>query len=112
MPESDPLRVAVRVSEAQIPTAYFPIFQRVNRASPAIAEQGYLSYFASSMRTGLATTNGNVSIFSPDILAHVESIDQTLYVTPQSFPNGRLTLQQVMSKWYQAPCTVQREIGN
>lgn len=75
-------------------------------------EQAYIQYFAANMRAGLATTNGNVSIFSPDVLVHVEATDPTLFVQPQTFPSGQITLQQVVGAWYKAPCTVQRDIAN
>ena len=75
-------------------------------------EQAYIQYFSGQMRTGLATTNSNVSIFAPDVLAHVEATDPTLFVQPQTFPAGQLTLQQVVGAWYQTPCTVQRDIAN
>ncbi len=75
-------------------------------------EQAYIQYFAAQMRTGLATTNSNVSIFSPDVLVHVEATDPTLFTQPQTFPGGELTLQQVVGAWYKAPCTVQRDIAN
>lgn len=110
------LTLPVLVSEAQqdqaqLDTAGIPL-QALGSGNFNAPEQGYLSYFAASMRAGLATTNANVSIFSPDILAHIESIDQTLYVAPQTFPVGSLTLQEAVSKWYQAPCTVARNIAN
>ena len=75
-------------------------------------EHAYIQYFAAQMRAGLATTNSNVSIFSPDVLAHVEATDPTLFVQPQAFPGGQLTLQQVVGAWYKNPCTVQRDIAN
>ena len=75
-------------------------------------EQAYIQYFAGQMRTGLAVANANVSIFAPDVLAHVEATDPTLFVQPQTFPTGQLTLQQVVGAWYQTPCTVQRDIAN
>lgn len=110
------LTLPLLVSEAQQDTAQLGTAgipqSALGSGNFTAAEQGYVSYFAASMRSGLATPNANVSIFSPDVLAHVESIDQSLYITPQSFPGGTTTLQQVVSKWYQAPCTVQKDIGN
>jgi hypothetical protein len=64
------------------------------------------------MRANLATTNSNVSIFSPDIFAHVEATDPSLFITPQTFPAGTLTLQQSVGAWYKNPCTAQRNIAN
>jgi hypothetical protein len=64
------------------------------------------------MRAGLATTNNNVSIFSPDILAHVEATDQTLFTQSDTFPAGQLSLQQVVGDWYRTPCSAQRDIAN
>jgi hypothetical protein len=75
-------------------------------------ESGYINYFAGQMRTNLATTNGNVSLFSPDIYAHVLSTDPTLFTTPEPFPNGSLTLQQAVGVWYRTPCSAQRNIAN
>lgn len=75
-------------------------------------EMGYVSYFASKMRTNLAATNGNVSLFSPDIFIHVEATDPAFFNTPVSFPSGSLTLQQGVGAWYKAPCSVQRNIAN
>lgn len=76
------------------------------------AESGYVAYFASQMRSNLASTNVNVSIFSPDIFAHVEANDATLFGTPQTFPSGTLTLQQSVSTWYKNPCSAQHNIAN
>ncbi len=76
------------------------------------AETGYIGYFASQMRANLATTNSNVSIFSPDIFAHVEATDPTLFITPQTFPSGSLTLQQAVGAWYRTPCSAERNIAN
>ena len=76
------------------------------------AEQDYIQYFAAQMRAGLATTNSNVSIFSPDVLVHVEATDPTLFIQSQTFPSGQSTLQQVVGAWYKTPCTVQRDIAN
>ena len=75
-------------------------------------ETGYIAYFASQMRTNLASTNANVSIFSPDIFAHVEATDPTLFRTPQTFPTTSLTLQQAVGVWYQTPCSAERNIAN
>jgi len=106
-----PLLVSeVQQDTAQLGTAGIP--QSALKAGTfTTAEQGYVDYFAASMRSGLATPNANVSIFSPDILAHVESIDQSLFIEPQSFPSGSFSLQSVVSRWYQAPCTVQKDIA-
>jgi hypothetical protein len=107
------IQLPMLVSEAQQDQA-----QLVSNGIPAYSgnltsqEQTYLQYFAGQMRTGLATTNSNVSIFSPDVLAHVEATDPTLFVQPQTFPSGQLTLQQVVSAWYKTPCSAQREIAN
>jgi hypothetical protein len=110
------LTLPVLVSEAQQDTAQLGTAgipqSALGTGNFTAAEQGYVSYFAASMRSGLATPNANVSIFSPDVLVHVEQIDQSLYVTPQSFPGATTTLQQVVSKWYQAPCSVQKYIAN
>ncbi len=76
------------------------------------AETGYIAYFASEMRANLATTNSNVSIFSPDIFAHVEATDPTLFITPQTFPSMSLTLQQAVGAWYKTPCSAGRNIAN
>jgi hypothetical protein len=76
------------------------------------AESGYIAYFATNMRTSLNATNPNVSIFSPDSFVHVEATDFTLFTQPVTFPNGTLTLQQELSSWYKAPCSVQRNIAN
>jgi hypothetical protein len=84
----------------------------LNSQNFTAAESGYISYFASQMRLNLATTNASVSIFSPDIFAHVEATDPTLFVTPQTFPSASLTLQQAVSAWYKTPCSAQRNIAN
>ncbi len=84
----------------------------INSGNLTAAESGYVAYFASQMRANLATTNSNVSIFSPDIFAHVEATDPTLFITPQTFPAGTLTLQQSVGAWYKNPCTAQRNIAN
>jgi pectinacetylesterase len=75
-------------------------------------ESGYIAYFASNMRTNLNSTNPNVSLFSPDSFVHIEATDSTLYKTPVVFPNGTITLQQEIGRWYKAPCSVQRNIAN
>lgn len=94
--------------QAQLSTNGIPAFSGHFTA----AEQDYIQYFAAQMRTGLATTNSNVSIFSPDVLVHVEATDPTLFLQPQTFPSGQITLQQAVGAWYKAPCTVQRDIAN
>jgi hypothetical protein len=76
------------------------------------AESGYITYFASQMRANLMSTNSNVSIFSPDVFAHVEATDSTLFTTPQTFPTGALTLQQSVGAWYRNPCSAERNIAN
>jgi hypothetical protein len=76
------------------------------------AETGYIAYFAASMRSNLATTNTLVSIFSPDIFAHIEANDPTLFTTSQTFPSGSLSLQQAVATWYRNPCSAQRNIAN
>ena len=75
-------------------------------------ENGYIAYFAASMRTNLSSTNANVSLFSPDSLVHVEATDFNLFTKPVTFPSGTLTLQQALGSWYKAPCSVQRNIAN
>lgn len=75
-------------------------------------ESGYIAYFAANMRTNLNSTNRNVSLFSPDILVHVEATDYMLYQTPVTFPSGTITLQQAIGSWYKAPCSVQRNVAN
>ncbi len=77
-----------------------------------VAESGYISYFASKMRSGLSNTNANVSIFSPDELLHTEANADMLFNTSYSFSNGTSTLRQVVGSWYKSPCTVQRDIAN
>jgi hypothetical protein len=76
------------------------------------AESGYVAYFASNMRTNLNSTNPNVSLFSPDSFVHIEATDFMLYSSPVTFPNGTITLQQEIGSWYQAPCSIQRNIAN
>ncbi|MGC8550124.1 MAG: pectin acetylesterase-family hydrolase [Acidobacteriaceae bacterium] len=95
---------------AQLSTAGIPLSD-LSSGNLTPAEQGYVDYFTASMRTGLATANANVSIFSPNILAHVESIDQSLFVTPQSFPSSELTLQSAVGQWYQNPCSAKKYIA-
>jgi O-palmitoleoyl-L-serine hydrolase len=75
-------------------------------------ENGYITYFAANMRTNLNSTNGNVSLFSPDSFVHVEATDFDLFTKPVTFPSGTLTLQQALGSWYKAPCSVQRNIAN
>lgn len=84
----------------------------IGSASFTTAEAGYISYFAAQMRFGLAEANAGVSIFSPDVLQHVEQSDSTLANTSYSFPSGQFTLTQVTGAWYRNPCTVQRDIAN
>lgn len=76
------------------------------------AQAGYVNYFAASMRTGLAVTNSNVSLFAPDVLVHVEATDPAIYNTSATFPTGSISLQQQVGQWYKAPCSVQRNIAN
>jgi hypothetical protein len=75
-------------------------------------ESGYIAYFTANMRTNLNSTNPGVSVFSPDSLVHVEATDYKLYQTPVTFPSGTITLQQAIGRWYNAPCSVQRNIAN
>ena len=76
------------------------------------AETAYITYFASQMRSNLASTNSTVSLFSPDIFAHIEATDPTRFNTPQTFPATSLTLQQAISAWYKAPCSAQRNTAD
>jgi hypothetical protein len=76
------------------------------------AESGYIAYFASSLRTHIATTDSNVSIFSPDVFIHVEATDPTFFNTSVVFPSGGVSLQQEVGAWYKAPCSIQRNIAN
>ncbi len=64
------------------------------------AQAGYVAYFSSNMRTNVLTTNGAVSIFSPDAVLHVEQTVKTLYNVPYTFSAGQLTYQQALSAWY------------
>jgi hypothetical protein len=76
------------------------------------AESGYIAYFASSLRSNIASTNPNVSIFSPDVFIHVEATDPTFFNNSITFPGGNTSLQQEVGSWYKAPCSVQRNIAN
>jgi O-palmitoleoyl-L-serine hydrolase len=84
----------------------------INSGVFTTAETGYISYFATQMRTGLLSTNANVSLFSPNALIHTEAASNSLFTTGYTFPTGTLTPQQAVSTWYKAPCTVQRSIQN
>lgn len=83
----------------------------LNSGSFSTPESGYVSYFAATMRSGLNSTNGNVSLFSPDALLHEEQNSPGLFQSPVAFPQGLLTLQQAIHNWYQAPCSPQRNVA-
>lgn len=83
----------------------------IGQASFTTPEAGYVGYFAAQMRFNLAETNAGVSIFSPDVLQHVEQSDSVLANTSYSFPADQFTLTQVTGAWYRNPCTVQRDIA-
>ncbi len=84
----------------------------ISSASFTTPEAGYIGYFAAQMRFGLAEANAGVSIFSPDVLQHVEQSDSALANTTYTFPSGQFNLTQVTGAWYRNPCTVQRDIAN
>lgn len=74
-------------------------------------EGGYIRYFAGAMRDALLRTRPGVSVFSPDVLLHEQASSDKLFNTAYSFPTGTVTLQQVVSSWYQDPCQAQRDIA-
>lgn len=84
----------------------------INSGNFTAAETGYISYFATQMRSGLSGTNSNVSVFSPDALLHTQANNDTLFNTNYSFASGTTSLQQTMGAWYRAPCTALRNIAN
>lgn len=84
-----------------------------NPSGYTTAESGYADYFATQMRTNLAITNANVSLFSPDATIHEQQNIDTFFLAPYTFPSApSLTLQQSEGAWYRSPCTPQRNIAN
>lgn len=110
------IKLPLLVSEAQkdtnqLGTAGVPAAD-INSGNFSVAENGYIAYFASSFRTKLQATNPNISLFSPDILVHVEATDPAYFNTSVAFPTGNISLQQQVGAWYKAPCSIQRNIAN
>jgi hypothetical protein len=108
------LPMLVSVSEEdtnQLGTAGFPA-SATKGGTLTASQAGYLSYFASNMRTATSSTNANVSLFVPKIFVHVEATDPTYYNAPEIFPNGTISLQQEVGAWYKAPCSIQRNVAN
>jgi hypothetical protein len=107
-----PMLVSVSAEDTnQLGTAGVPA-AATNSGTLTPAEAGYVAYFASTMRTSVAATNSNVSLFVPDFFVHVEATDPAYFNNPIVFPGGTLTLQQEVGAWYKAPCSVQRNIAN
>jgi hypothetical protein len=108
------LPMLVSVSEKdtnQLGTAGIPA-SATSSGNLSTSQVGYVSYFASTMRTAVAATNANVSLFIPDFFVHVESTDPAYYNNPVTFPAGTITLQQEVGAWYKAPCSAQRNVAN
>jgi hypothetical protein len=108
------LPMLVSISEEdtnQLGTAGIPA-SATSSGNLTTSQAGYISYFASTMRSATAAVNANISLFVPDIFVHVESTDPAYYNKAVTFPSGALTLQQEVGAWYKAPCAVQRNIAN
>lgn len=106
-----PILVSVAEKDTnQLNTAGVPQ-ANINSQTFSTAENGFISYFASSMRDNLASTNSTVSIFSANIFAHIEANDPSVFGTSQTFPSGSPSLQQAIASWYRTPCTTQRNIA-
>jgi hypothetical protein len=107
-----PMLVSVSAEDTnQLGTAGIPA-AATSGGTLTTPEAGYIAYFASTMRSSVATTNSNVSLFVPDFFVHVEATDPAYFNNPIVFPSGTLTLQQQVGTWYKAPCSVQRNIAN
>ncbi len=107
-----PMLVSVSQKDTnQLGTAGIPA-SATSSGNLSTSQAGYVSYFASTMRTSVAATNANVSLFIPDFFVHVESTDPAYYNNPITFPTGTITLQQEVGAWYKAPCSVQRNVAN
>ncbi len=108
------LPMLVSISEEdtnQLGTAGIPA-SATSGGTLTTSQAGYIAYFAATMRSSVATTNANVSLFVPDFFVHVEATDPSYFNNSIAFPTGTITLQQQVGAWYKAPCSPQRNIAN
>lgn len=75
-------------------------------------ESSYLQYFTQEMRSALNGTNSFVSLFSPDLLMHMETDTAGDFDTMYAFSGGSMSPQQAVKTWYENPCAPQRNVAN